>query len=84
MERRLSDLLSRLPIPGLKDSNDRHTIAEVISSVLGVSVTPKQLTLKEGRLSLLLPPVVRSAAYLHLKELTETLRTRGIIIVSLR
>jgi hypothetical protein len=84
MEKRLSDLLSKLPIPGLKDSNDRHTIAEVITSILGVPVTPKQLTLKEGRLSLSLPPIVKSAAYLHVKKLTEALRVQGIVIVSLR
>ena len=84
MEKRLSDLLSRLPIPGLKDSNDRHTIAEVISSVLGVPVKPTQLTLREGKLQLSLPPVVKSAAYLNMKTLTETLQKRGITIASLR
>ena len=84
MEKRLSDLLSRLPIPGLKESNDRHTIAEVVTTVLGVPVTPKQLTLKEGKLTLSLPPVVKSAAYLHMKQLVEVLTARGITISSIR
>lgn len=84
MEKSLKDLLSRLPIPGLKDSNDRHTIAEIVTTELGISIKPKQISLREGVLSISVPPVVKSALQIKQQIIKEKLNKENISLQSIR
>ena len=80
----LSELLKRIPLPGLKESNDRHIIAETITEVIGLSITAKQLSFKDSILVLTVPPVVKSAIYIRKQELQEKLVKKGIEIRDIR
>lgn len=78
MEQSLKDLLSRLPIPGLKESADRHFIAEEITDLLTIPVKANQITLKDDILTVSVPPVVKSALHLKQEELFTRLNKKGI------
>lgn len=84
MEKKLSDLLARLPIPGLKESNQRHTIAEKLTALLKISIKPNQVQLKDSILTVSVPPVVKSALRIKQKEIVEILNREGIEIKELR
>ncbi|MES2225491.1 MAG: hypothetical protein V4480_01645 [Patescibacteria group bacterium] len=84
MEKRLSDILARLPIPGLKESNDRHTIAEVLSEQLGIPIQPKQIVFKDSILIVSSPPVVKSALHLKRKDILSLLEKKGISIQTIK
>lgn len=78
MEKSLKDLLARLPIPGLKESNDRHVIADVITKLFNIPVSPKQILVKEGIIIVSVPPVMKSALHLKQSELLSQLQEMGI------
>lgn len=78
MEKSLKDLLSRLPIPGLKESADRHLIAEEITDLLTVPVKANQIQFRDGVLTVSMPPVVKSALHMKQGELFKRLETKGI------
>ncbi len=78
MEISLKDLIARLPIPGLKESADRHLIAETLTKNLGIPVEPKQITFKDSIVTVAVAPVVRSALQVRQKELLESLEKQGI------
>lgn len=84
MEKSLRDLISRLPIPGLKESNDRHTIAQTITHLLNVPIKPNQISLKEGIITVSVPPVVKSALQVKQEELFKILDTEGITVRAVR
>lgn len=84
MEKSLKDLIARLPIPGLKESTDRHTIAEVLSKELQISIRPKQIRIKEGVLTVSVPPVVKSVFQIKQKKLLELLAKEDISLKSVR
>lgn len=84
MEKSLKDLLSRLPVPGLKESADRHLAAEVLSKTLTLPIKPHQITLKDGIITVSVPPVVKSAIQIHQSKLKEQLEQEGINISSFR
>lgn len=78
MEQSLKDLLSRLPIPGLKESTDRHLIAEEITNLLTIPVKANQINIKDDILTVSVPPVVKSALHLKQTELFRRLSEKGI------
>lgn len=84
MEKSLKDLIARLPIPGLKESTDRHTIAEKLTDILHIPIKAKQITLTDSILTVAVPPVVKSALYVKEGELREQLAKEGITINSVR
>lgn len=84
MEKSLKDLLNRLPIPGLKESNDRHTIAEILARELSIPIKAKQIDLKDQILTISVPPVVKSALQLHAQKIRETLLKEGILVNAIR
>jgi hypothetical protein len=84
MEIKLSDLIARLKVPGLKESNERHVLAEVLTKTLGVAVQPKQITFKEGILTVAVPPVVKSALHIKQTDILERAAKEGVIVRSIR
>lgn len=74
----LSELLKRIPIPGLKESNERHIIARAISDTVGIKVSAHQVSFKEGVLIFSLPPVLKSAIHMRKQELKQLLTDKGI------
>ncbi len=84
MELKLGDIIARLKVPGLKESNERHVIAKAISESLGIPVEPKQITFKEGILSVAVPPVMKSALHIKQTEILERIAKEGVIVRSLR
>ena len=84
MEKSLKDLISRLPIPGLKESNDRHTIAAKLTEILHIPIKAKQITFKDSILTVAVPPVVKSALHIKQGELLEQLAKEGITFNSVR
>jgi len=84
MEKSLKDLLNRLPIPGLKESNDRHTIAEILTRELSIPIKAKQIDLKDQILTVSVPPVVKSALQTRAQTLRESFSKEGIRVDSIR
>lgn len=84
MELKLGDIIARLKVPGLKESNERHVIAKAVTESLGVPVRPNQITLKEGALSVAVPPVVKSALHMKQTEIIESIAREGIIVRSIK
>lgn len=84
MEKSLKDLLSRLPIPGLTESTNRHLIAEEITNLLAIPVKANQITFKDEILTVSMPPVVKSALYLKQEELFKRLNEKGVSPKTLR
>lgn len=84
MEKSLKDLISKLPIPGLKESTNRHIIAEVLSKKLKIPIQAKQIKFKDNTLSVSVPPIVKSTLQIHQENLKELLSSEGIIITCIR
>ncbi len=84
MEISLKDLIARLPIPGLKESADRHLIAETVTKNLGIPVQPRQVTLKDEIITVAVAPVVKSALHVRQKELLESLAKQGVSARTIR
>ena len=84
MEKKLSDLLSRFPIPGLKESNDRHTIARLLSDLTNIPIKPKQIIFKDNILTVSVPPVVKSMLHIKQTEITELLNKEGLKVLQIR
>lgn len=84
MEKSLKDLIARLPIPGLKESTDRHVIAEAISKELGILIQPKQIKVKESVVTISVPPVVKSVLQVKQQRLIEILSGEGLSVKSVR
>ncbi|MDB5190018.1 MAG: hypothetical protein JWN49_344 [Parcubacteria group bacterium] len=84
MELKLSDIIARLKVPGLKESNERHVIAKALSESLGILIAPKQIMFKEGILSVAVPPVVKSALHIKQTEILERIAREGITVQSIR
>ncbi len=84
MELKLGDIIARLKVPGLKESNERHVIAKLLSDTLGMPVQPKQITLKDGILSVAVPPVVKSALHTKETEILERAIKEGVGVRSIR
>ena len=84
MEKSLRDLIARLPIPGLKESTDRHTIAQILSEILSVPIKPSQIDVKDEILTVAVPPVVKSALQMKQVQIKEKLNREGIVVNSVR
>jgi hypothetical protein len=84
MEKSLRDLISRLPIPGLKESTDRHIIADILTKTLKIPIKSNQIIFKDGVLTVAVPPVVKSAIQIKQQVLKEAIYKEGIEIQSFR
>lgn len=78
--RSITELLLNHPIPGIREAETRHRCAEALTKVLGVAISPAQVKFDAGKLSLSIPPVLKSALILKRKELQDMLLRSGIDI----
>ena len=84
MEISIKDILARNPTPGIREANIRHTVADAITELTGVAVTPSQIDHVDGKLNLSVPPVLKSALFLRLEEFKNRLQEDGISVVDVR
>ena len=80
----LADLLLNHKVPGVRDAQIRHAIAEEVSRLLNIPILPKQVRYKDADLVLAVPPVVKSAIKLKTQEIVEALSARDIRIASIK
>lgn len=84
MEKSLKDLISRLPIPGLKESTNRHIIAEKLTELLTIPIKANQINVKDEILTISVPPVVKSALHMRQQEIITFLTKEGIQVRTVR
>lgn len=84
MEISIKDILARRSNPGLREMNIRHTVAEAVSELTGVTVLPSQVSHSEGRVVMNVPPVMKNALLLRITELKSRLERDGILVEELR
>ena len=84
MEKSLKDLIARLPIPGLRESTDRHAVAEILTKELQIPIQAKQIQLKDSILTVSVPPVVKSALQIRSEKLKEAFSRQGIQVNAIR
>jgi hypothetical protein len=84
MEKSIRDLIARLPIPGLKESTNRHVIAEILTKILSIPVKAHQITLKDEILTIQVPSVVKSALVLHQNRIRDELSKEGLLVKTIR
>jgi hypothetical protein len=84
MEKSIRDLIARLPIPGLKESTNRHCIAEILSNTLSIPIKANQITLKDEILTVKVPPVVKSAIQIKQGSIKEKLSKENIEVKTIR
>lgn len=80
----LADLLLNHKVPGVRDAQIRHAIAEELSTLLKVPIMPKQVKYKDADLVLAVPPVVKSMIRLKTQEIIDTLAGRDIRITTIK
>lgn len=80
----ISEFLKRIPIPGLKESTERHEIADVITHITKVPVTARQISFKDNILNVSVPPVLKSALHMYKPEIQKHLLERRIDVKEIR
>jgi hypothetical protein len=80
----LADLLLNHKVPGVRDAQIRHAIAEELSEILKIPITPKQIKYKDSDLVLAVPPIVKSVLILKKEEILQKLNERGIRITTIK
>ena len=76
----LSDLLLKYKIPGVRASQIRRICAEEVFALTGCELQPSQLQYKNERLTLSVPPVLKSALLLRQNELMKRIQARDVLI----
>jgi hypothetical protein len=84
MEISIRDILARHPMPGIREANIRHTVAEAVTEITGVKLEPAQVGHTDGRLVLSVPPVFKSAILLRIDEFKNRLKRDGIEVTEVR
>lgn len=84
MEKSIRDLIARLPIPGLKESTNRHLIAEVLTKTLSIPFRANQINVKDEILTVQAPPVVKSSLQIHQARILEELQKNDISVKTIR
>ncbi|KND50109.1 MAG: hypothetical protein AB203_03930 [Parcubacteria bacterium C7867-008] len=80
----LADLLLNHKVPGVRDAQIRHAIAEELSTLLNITIEPKQVKYKDADLVLAVPPVVKSVIKLRTEEIIEILKRRDIRVTTIK
>lgn len=80
----LADLLLNHKVPGVRDAQIRHAIAEEVSTLLQIPIEPKQVKFKDGDLVLAVPPIVKSVIKLKTEEIVQILSARNIRVNSIK
>ena len=76
----LSSLLLNYKIPGVRESEIRKICAEEVFLLTGWPLKATQVRYKNEKLTLSVPPVLKSAILLRQKELLERIKRREIKI----
>ena len=82
--RSITELLLNHPIPGIREAETRHRCAETLSKLLGVAIAPSQVKFDAGKLSLSIPPILKSVLILKRTELGQSLAQAGIDLKEVR
>lgn len=80
----LKDLIARLPVPGLKESYDRQQIAKRVEEACGLPVTTHAVSLKDGIVTLKVPPVFKSAVHARKQGIISALADERISVTDIR
>jgi hypothetical protein len=80
----LADLLLNHKVPGVRDAQIRHAIAEELTEFLKIPITPKQVKYRDADLVLAVPPVVKSAILLNKEKILAALGERGIRVATIK
>ena len=80
----ITELLKLHTAPGIRLAEGRRVCAGALQSVLGITVSPDQLSYTNGVISLSLPPVVKSAALMKRTEIIALLKSADISITEIR
>lgn len=80
----LADLLLNHKVPGVRDAQIRHAIAEEVSTLLQIPIQPNQVHYKDADLTLKVPPVVKSAVKLNTEKIIAALASRDIRIATIK
>jgi hypothetical protein len=84
MEISIRDILARHPMPGIREANIRHCVADALTDITGVTIEPSKVNHTDGRLVLSVPPVLKSAILLRLDEFKSRLKRDGIEVTDIR
>ena len=76
----LSALLLNYKIPGVRESEIRKICAEEVFAMTGCALKSTQVSYKNEKLRINVPPVLKSAILLRQKELLEKISNRQIKI----
>lgn len=80
----LAELLKNHPIPGIREAEIRRTCALALTKVLSIDVAPKHIHLRDGVLTISLPPIVRSAVLVRAENVKTLLKEEGITVTAIR
>lgn len=80
----IAELLKNHPIPGIREAEVRRTCALALAKVLSIEVAPKHIHLKDGVLTVSLPPIVRSAVLVRAENVKTLLSEEGITVSTIR
>jgi hypothetical protein len=76
----LSDLLLKYHVPGVRESEIRRICAQEASALTGYELSSKSIQYKNEKLTLSVPPVLKSALLLRREELLKRIQDRGVAI----
>lgn len=80
----ITELLRLHTAPGVRFAEERRVCAGVLQTVLGIPISPDQISCEHEMLSLSLPPVVKSAALTKKTEILALLTSAGVSVVDMR
>ncbi len=80
----LADLLLNHKVPGVRDAQIRHAIAEELTELLHIPIGPKQVKYKDADLVLAVPPIVKSAIILNKEKIIARLSERNIRVATIK
>jgi hypothetical protein len=80
----LADLLLNHKVPGVRDAQIRHAIAEELTELLRIPIVPKQVKYKDADLILAVPPIVKSAIVLNKEKIIAKLAERDIRVTTIK
>lgn len=80
----LADLLLNHKVPGVRDAQIRHAIAEELTALLQIPIEPKQVHYKDADLILKVPPIVKSAIVLNKEKIISKLAERDIRVSTIK
>jgi hypothetical protein len=70
----IKDVLSRFRNVLLKEETKTNTIQKVLEDVVGISIEPKQITIKNHIIYLDIKPIYKSEIFLKQEEITSRLK----------